>query len=55
MADGTMRGGVRRIMGIETEYGISVPGAPMANAMTASAAVVRAYACLLYTSPSPRD
>lgn len=46
MADGTMRGGVRRIMGIETEYGISVPGAPMANAMTASAAVVRAYAAL---------
>ncbi len=25
--------GVRRVMGIETEYGISVPGHPMVNAM----------------------
>ncbi|WP_157073133.1 depupylase/deamidase Dop [Kribbia dieselivorans] len=36
--------GVRRVMGIETEYGISVPGAPHANAMVLSGRVVRAYA-----------
>ena len=35
---------VRRIMGIETEYGISVPGQPTANAMVASSQVVNAYA-----------
>jgi len=34
---------VRRIMGIETEYGISVPGNPGANAMVTSTQVVNAY------------
>src|ERR1700727_801477 len=35
---------VRRVMGIETEYGISVPGHPNANAMLTSSQVVNAYA-----------
>ena len=35
---------VRRVMGIETEYGISVPGDPMANPMVLSGHVVHAYA-----------
>jgi len=35
---------VRRIMGIETEYGISVPGDPTANPMVLSGRVVTAYA-----------
>lgn len=35
---------VRRIMGIETEYGISIPGQPDANAMVASSQIVNAYA-----------
>ncbi len=35
---------VRRIVGIETEYGISVPGRPHANPMILSGDVVRAYA-----------
>jgi proteasome accessory factor A len=35
---------VRRIMGVETEYGISVPGDPMANPMFLSGQVVSAYA-----------
>ncbi|MFC4564636.1 depupylase/deamidase Dop [Nocardiopsis mangrovi] len=34
---------VRRIMGVETEYGISVPGNPGANAMVTSTQVVNAY------------
>ena len=34
----------RRVMGIETEYGISVPGQPGANAMVASSQIVNAYA-----------
>jgi proteasome accessory factor PafA2 len=34
---------VRRVMGIETEYGISVPGQPSANAMVSSSQVVNAY------------
>src|SRR5512143_3712629 len=33
----------RRVMGTETEYGISVPGSPGANAMVASSQVVNAY------------
>jgi Pup amidohydrolase len=33
----------RRVMGIETEYGISVPGQPSANAMVSSSQVVNAY------------
>jgi proteasome accessory factor PafA2 len=34
---------VRRVMGIETEYGISVPGQPGANQMVTSSQVVNAY------------
>src|ERR671923_1533763 len=34
---------VRRVMGMETEYGISVPGQPGANAMVTSSQVVNAY------------
>src|SRR5215510_9685219 len=34
---------VRRVMGIETEYGVSVPGQPGANAMVTSSQVVNAY------------
>src|SRR5580692_12960220 len=33
----------RRVMGIETEYGISVPGQPGANAMVTSSQIVNAY------------
>jgi proteasome accessory factor A len=33
----------RRVMGTETEYAISVPGSPGANAMVASSQVVNAY------------
>ncbi len=39
--------GVRRVMGIETEYGVSSPGDPAANAMTLSSQVVNAYAAPL--------
>jgi Pup amidohydrolase len=35
---------VRRVMGTETEYGISVSAQPMANPMVASSQVVNAYA-----------
>ncbi len=35
---------VRRVMGTETEYGISVQGQPTANPMVASSQVVNAYA-----------
>ncbi|MDP9392894.1 MAG: proteasome accessory factor PafA2 [Actinomycetota bacterium] len=35
---------VWRVMGIETEYGVSVPGHPGANAMLTSSQVVNAYA-----------
>ncbi len=35
---------VRRVMGIETEYGISVPGNPAANPMVLSGDVVTSYA-----------
>ena len=35
---------VRRIMGTETEFGISVQGVPTANPMVASSQVVNAYA-----------
>ena len=34
---------VRRIMGTETEYGVSVPGQPQFNAMLASSQVVNAF------------
>ncbi len=36
--------GVRRVMGSETEFGISVQGQPKANPMVASSQVVNAYA-----------
>jgi len=35
---------VRRVMGTEVEYGISVPGQPMENPMLASARIVNGYA-----------
>jgi proteasome accessory factor PafA2 len=35
---------VRRVMGVETEFGISLPGAPTANPMVLSGYVVTAYA-----------
>jgi Pup amidohydrolase len=35
---------VRRVMGTETEYGISVPGQPSANHMLASSQIVNGYA-----------
>ncbi|MBW3085396.1 Depupylase [Austwickia sp. TVS 96-490-7B] len=35
---------VQRIMGTETEYGISVPGQPHANPITTSGQVIQAYA-----------
>ncbi|MFN2518322.1 MAG: proteasome accessory factor PafA2 family protein, partial [Jatrophihabitantaceae bacterium] len=35
---------VRRVMGTEVEYGVSMPGQPSANAMLLSAQVVNAYA-----------
>ena len=35
---------VHRVMGIETEYGISVPGHPHVNSMLTSSQVVNAYA-----------
>src|SRR4051794_4441172 len=38
---------VRRVMGIETEYGVSVPGHPNANAMLTSSQVVNAYAAAM--------
>ncbi|SHF48232.1 proteasome accessory factor A [Jatrophihabitans endophyticus] len=38
---------VRRVMGTEVEYGVSLPGQPAANAMLLSAQVVNAYASLL--------
>ncbi|WP_436788206.1 depupylase/deamidase Dop [Yinghuangia sp. YIM S10712] len=38
---------VQRVMGIETEYGISVPGNPGANAMLTSSQVVNAYAAAM--------
>ena len=38
---------VHRIMGLETEFGISVPGQPMPNAMVTSSQIVNAYAYLI--------
>ena len=38
---------VHRIMGLETEYGISVPGQPMLNPMVTSSQIVNAYAYLI--------
>jgi len=42
---------VRRVLGVETEYGISVPTTPGANAMLASSQVVNAY----LNTALPRD
>jgi proteasome accessory factor A len=42
---------VRRVMGTETEFGISVPGDPAANAMLTSSQVVNAYV----SATPPRD
>ncbi|MGY1605460.1 depupylase/deamidase Dop [Geodermatophilus sp. SYSU D00815] len=43
---------VRRVMGTEVEYGISVPGQPTANPTTLSSQVVNAWA--VAEAPSPR-
>ncbi len=45
---------VRRVMGTETEYGISVPGNPGANAMLISSQIVNAYAQPTARSRRPR-
>ena len=44
---------VRRVMGTETEFGISVPGQPGANPMVASSQVVNAYASRPCRPPRP--
>ena len=45
---------VRRVMGTEVEYGISVQGQPMANPMVASSQVVNAYASATVTARRAR-
>jgi len=45
---------VRRVMGTETEYGISVPGQPTANAMVASSLIVNSYASGASRAARPR-
>ncbi|MGI8677714.1 MAG: depupylase/deamidase Dop [Jatrophihabitans sp.] len=45
---------VRRVMGTEVEYGVSLPGQPTANAMLLSAQVVNAYANTLPAGRSRR-
>ena len=45
---------VRRVMGTEVEYGISVPGQPTANPTTLSSQVVNAWAVLPCTSTTTR-
>jgi proteasome accessory factor PafA2 len=45
---------VRRVMGTEVEYGVSLPGQPGANAMLLSAQVVNAYASTLPAGRSRR-
>ena len=44
----------RRVMGIETEYGISVPGHPNANAMLTSSQIVNAYAAAMHRARRAR-
>lgn len=44
---------VRRVMGIETEYGISVAGQPNANAMLTSSQIVNAYAAAMHRRAAP--
>ncbi|MEI6621333.1 MAG: depupylase/deamidase Dop [Actinomycetes bacterium] len=46
--------GVERVMGIETEYGISVPGRPGVNPMMASSLIVNAYANSVVSAGQPR-
>lgn len=45
---------VRRVMGIETEYGVSVPGHQNANAMLTSSQVVNAYAAAMHRARRAR-
>ncbi|MGB9375765.1 MAG: depupylase/deamidase Dop [Jiangellales bacterium] len=45
---------VRRVVGLETEFGISVLGNPTANAMTSSSQVVNAYAAAHSRQRRPR-
>ncbi len=45
---------VRRVMGSETEYGISVPGHPNANAMLTSSQIVNAYATAMHRARRAR-
>src|ERR1700754_4368577 len=45
---------VRRVMGIETEYGISVHGQPNANAMLTSSQIVNAYAAAMHRAQRAR-
>jgi proteasome accessory factor PafA2 len=45
---------VWRVMGTETEYGISVPGHPNANAMLTSSQVVNAYAAAMHRARRAR-
>ncbi|MGH3327058.1 MAG: depupylase/deamidase Dop [Streptomycetales bacterium] len=45
---------VWRVMGTETEYGISVPGHPTANAMLTSSQVVNAYAAVTHRTRRAR-
>src|ERR1700710_5016 len=45
---------VRRVMGTEVEYGVSLPGQPSANAMLLSAQIVNAYASSLSSGRSRR-
>ena len=42
----------RRVMGIETEYGVSVPGEPASGAMVASSQVVNGWASGMAEGPS---
>ena len=42
----------RRVMGIETEYGVSVPGQPASGAMVASSQVVNGWASGMAEGPS---
>src|SRR6195952_4477480 len=45
---------VRRVMGTEVEYGVSLPGQPSANAMLLSAQVVNGYASTLTSAGRAR-
>ncbi len=42
----------RRVMGIETEYGVSIPGQPASGAMAASSQVVNGYASGMADGPA---